>query len=66
MGVGMHITEVLLITIGLAYITNWLEESIGFNKAHSPVLTDGISHTYKPCSLRQEVEGISVVLFPKA
>lgn len=49
---GVHITEVLLIIIGLAYITNLLEKSIGFNEAHNPVLTDGISQTYKPCSLR--------------
>lgn len=49
---GVHITEVLLIIIGLAYITNLLEKSIGFNEAHKSMLTDGISQTYKPCSLR--------------
>lgn len=39
---GVDVTLVLLGIIGLAFIKKVLEESIDFNKANSPVLTDRV------------------------
>lgn len=44
---GVHVTVVLLLLIGLTYITKVLEESLDFNKGNSPVLADSISRANK-------------------